>query len=104
MFLRCPAGVLDLRAFLHSGTLCFDGACYALMLTLSRFECRLRLGDRLLATLPLLGPCSFLLSALALTLPLSFFILQDGPAGRLVVGLAGRLLFRLCTTFFAVYR
>jgi hypothetical protein len=75
-----PTGVLGLRALFHGGALSFDGACNVVMLPLGRFECCLRLGDRLLATMPLLDPCGLFLPALAFVLPLGSLIIQGGLA------------------------
>ena len=64
------------------------------MLPLCLVESGLRLGDRLLATLPFLRLGGLFLPPFGFALPLGSLVLQGGLARRLVVGLAGRLLFR----------
>src|SRR5207244_11841721 len=95
--LLLPARVFGLRALFQDGALSLQRACLEVMLPFCLVQGSLRLGDRALPTLPVLGVCGLLLPPLAFTLPLRSFVLNRRLAGGQVVGLDRVQFFRVRT-------
>ena len=90
-----PTSLLALGPLLEGVPLGFDGARLDVMLALGFVNCRLRLGDRFIATVALLRFLGKLPPALGLALPLLSLEIDRSLPGRLFADLRGRGLFGL---------